>query len=262
MIRRENAQQWLIIPQIAHAQLAAEIADCWWFDSVTIEADEISLMKQAVHHHDDGWQVWDSAPRIDPATGIPRDFREMPAPAATEIWRKSIDECVQQIDPLVGVWVSRHFCALAVRALSSREVNDDQRALHMFLSEQEKFQGECCAASQKRLDHKRDPDRLIEFGYRVVQFFDLVSLWLCCSESPAPLETTSPAGQSVQLSPLTDNRVDVSAKLLRSEELHLATTGFPIAARPYHDDQELYDAISEATPATIRWTLRCSADEA
>ena len=43
-------------------------------------------------------------------------------------------------------------------------------------------------------------DRHRELAYRTVQFFDRVSLWLCCAEEHEPQAMTAPMGEVVTFS--------------------------------------------------------------
>src|SRR5579862_8870095 len=138
MIRRDDGEHWLLIDQQEHAHLAAEVAAVWCADASTTNGvpqwvrDQIWL---AVARHDDGWAVWDQAPRVDPATGVPRDFMEMRMADSTEIWSRSIEGCATH--PLSAYAVSRHFCYLAEQVRDGRRSDlDDLQAVDRFLQEQ------------------------------------------------------------------------------------------------------------------------------
>lgn len=92
MIRREDGNDWLLIPQTEHARLAADIAERWGNAQAGFARCAEELVS-AVRHHDDGWLEWEQAPHIDPTNGTPRSFLEMPMTEATEIWNRSIDVC-------------------------------------------------------------------------------------------------------------------------------------------------------------------------
>lgn len=92
MIRRDAGDDWLLISQIDHAHLAAEIASVWGNDDIE-PLPMADLLVPAIRDHDEGWRAWESAPQIDPNLGWPRNFTEMPMQDATEIWSKSIDIC-------------------------------------------------------------------------------------------------------------------------------------------------------------------------
>ena len=72
MIRRDDGDDWIIIEQIKHANLAAAIVRAWGNERVEplgLSHPSGLALYQAVSHHDDGWSEWDWAPRLDPRTG-------------------------------------------------------------------------------------------------------------------------------------------------------------------------------------------------
>ena len=118
MIRRDAGDDWLLISQIDHAHLAAEIASAWGNDDVD-PLPMADLLVPAIRDHDDGWRDWESAPQIDPDLGWPRNFTEMPMRDATEIWSKSIDICARGDSPLTGATsVFRQFLQLRGQSLT------------------------------------------------------------------------------------------------------------------------------------------------
>jgi hypothetical protein len=281
MIRRDDGGDWLIIEQIKHANLAAEIARVWGneqFEPLVLDrAFPSAAIYHAVFHHDDGWSEWDLAPRLDPRSGKPRDFREMRMRDATAIWTKSISAAAK-LFPLAGYAVSRHFCCLAEQVRrGGRHDPEDLAAVTEFLERQ--------TAVQARLEQKaelhgwgEDFRRHRELAYRTVQFFDRVSLWLCCADEREPQEFTSPMGEVVTFSsgpttPVTGASAPSVYRLQTSrpdyQEWSVAIEPFPLSddahefrvdarripARGYADDTELQATWNDAPHVQLAWTL-------
>ncbi|MEX2288183.1 MAG: DUF3891 family protein [Planctomycetaceae bacterium] len=247
MIRRDDGNDWLLIPQIEHAHLAADIAARWGNDQVRPFPGSDELV-EAIRHHDDGWAEWDAAPRINRANGIPRSFTEMPMCAATEIWTRSIAVC-GDISPLNGTWVSKHFCWLAEQARESRiDKPDDLRAIEAFLDAQEQLHQRWKFASG---------DQLIDSGFHGVQFFDRLSLWLCCAPRTEPLDIDCPNFGRIRFTPLTDHRIVVAPDPFsaRGQALELTVAAKQISARRYADDADLQSALHAAEIRRLTWTL-------
>ena len=94
MIRREETRpdgqsEWVLIGQVDHAALAAALAESWGAEAYAPLVPREALLT-AVRHHDDGWPEWERLPALDPATGRPLNFTEMPTADTLDIWRRSI----------------------------------------------------------------------------------------------------------------------------------------------------------------------------
>src|SRR4051794_14930642 len=111
MIRRDDRDRWLLISQVDHARLAAEVAGAWG-NARFARPEPVAWTLPAIAHHDDGWAAWERRPRIDPGTGKPFSFFEMPIADSIDLWRSSIARCAQESD-FGGAIVSRHFSHLA-----------------------------------------------------------------------------------------------------------------------------------------------------
>ena len=91
MIRRNSPAGPLLISQVDHAQLAADLAAAW--GNATVPGLPLpDLLLPAIRDHDAGWRGWEAAPTCTPA-GLPRAFTEMPMQDATAIWTRSIATC-------------------------------------------------------------------------------------------------------------------------------------------------------------------------
>ena len=258
MIRRESGDHWLLIRQIDHARLAAEIAAAWGNRSVP-KLPEAPLLIPMIRDHDHGWREWGDSPRIDPESGVPRNFTEMPMPMATDIWSNSIDAC-RQLSPLAGVWVSRHFLWLARAAHESRkEFPEDIAALDSFIASQEHLQQQCeaeaCDNSSAPGDDS-DPDeweQLADAGFRYLQFFDALSLWLCCVAPAEQYDTEIPGGGPICFIPTATGSIEIEPFPLSVERLQLSAEAVRIPAEPLACDDDLRAAIQGAPTEQLCW---------
>src|SRR5690606_14127877 len=141
MIRRtqlapDGLPRWVLIPQTEHARLSGQMAAAWGGGGYS-RLDPYEEMVAAAAHHDDGWAAWDQHSDVDPATGRPLDFTEMPVPVSLEIWRGSI-QSARRYGPLAAWAVSGHFSALMQRfpARWQGGSDEDRTLAEAFLSEQ------------------------------------------------------------------------------------------------------------------------------
>lgn len=254
MIRRDDGEDWLLVSQVDHARIAAEIAEAWGNAAVP----RLPLPDQlvpAVRDHDAGWIGWERAPRIDPVTGKPRNFLEMPMQDATAIWSRSIETCAVR-GPLGGIWPSQHFCHLGEHARESRHKSAEEiTAVDHFLAAQHDAQERWRVAASADGVSPEILDARIEFGYRAVQFFDGLSLWLCCAPETAPKEFTAPGLGALVCIPRTPSAITLAPYPLNVAALELRVPAKRIRMRVFSSDAELQRALHEAPSEVLQWEL-------
>lgn len=256
MLRREEGGQYVLLTQVDHARLAGEIAAAW--GNRAVEAlSHPDVMLPAITHHDDGWSQWEQHAEVDPETGKPRDFREMPMAVATEIWTRSIDVC-GNIAPLSGMFVSRHFCYLGEWAAEKRQDEPEEVSdIKLFLQEQTARQLTWRESSE--LD-SNSFDEICETGYRYVQMFDAISLWLCLNETDT-FECETPSAVKVVWQREADDviRADPFPFDDGSSEHRLSIAARSIPARRYVTDADLQTALESAEKQQHTFRLRSRA---
>jgi hypothetical protein len=251
MIRRDHEGGWLIIAQIDHARLAGALARAWGNAGMP-SVPALPRLSWGIEHHDDGWAIWDASPRINPASGRPRDFREMRMRDSTAIWSRSIEVC--SAAPLAGISVSRHFCHLAEQARRSPRDSDELAAIDRFLREQSGVQADLAAGFHwsGSLD---DFSLLCNLGFYAVQFFDRLSLWLCCAAEEQPCCIRPPAGEPVTFHPRRVDQIVADPYPFEVESIALDTSGRRIAAREYESDDDFAQTYHAAPLERLTWTI-------
>ncbi len=116
MIRREGTSRssgWILISQVDHAHLAAELAGAWGNDR-RAEIPWRDDLLPAIRDHDEGWREWEHFPDVHPETHFPRNFTEMPPADSVRIWTNSIEACRRGRQSIVAsVDEFRRFLALS-----------------------------------------------------------------------------------------------------------------------------------------------------
>jgi hypothetical protein len=162
MIVRDLGDSWQVVLQTDHADLSAAFARAWR----TLLSPSLVV---AAERHDDGWAVWEQAPRVD-ADGKPITFLEVDVHSHLAFYRAGIAAITEQ-DEDAGLLVSMHGAGIyrqrygldpGLGLAGATEVQDEVDA---FVAEQEaKFGGE-------------PGDRTGE--YELLQLFDRLSLYFC-----------------------------------------------------------------------------------
>jgi len=179
-IQKLTAAEYWLVSQPDHAALAGALAAN--FVSPQFPCVD-PLMARAIEVHDAGWAMFDSearstaAPAVD-ARGKPVSFLEIDPADFLRAWCASIERA-GSVCPAGGYIVSRHFCALGEGRLGSGIDGPDNAALlDGFLA------GE--AERQRRLHAQSGrPLAALEDLLRLLQFCDLLSLYLCCGATEA-----------------------------------------------------------------------------
>jgi hypothetical protein len=165
MIVRDLGDAWQVVLQTDHADLSAGFARAWGTPlppSLVVAAER----------HDDGWAVWEQAPRLD-ADGKPINFLEVDIRSHLTFYQAGIAAVTEQ-DEDAGLLVSMHGAGIYRQrygrdpGLGLARAAEAQDEVDAFVAEQEaKFGGEL---GERRRD------------YELLQLFDRLSLYFCMRE--------------------------------------------------------------------------------
>ena len=184
--QRQAADEWWLIAQPDHAALAGDLAAAL---SSPLFPQLDSNLIHAISLHDSGWSRFDGGvrgtgrelevslcdPKLGP-DGRPLSFFEMTPAEFLIAWTDSIERS-QQAGALGGVIVSQHFCRLAQSRLHSHCDSElDTQMLRRFLDQQRQRQ-------QHLLQHQPYSAEQVSQLTDVLQFCDLLSLYLCCGSA-------------------------------------------------------------------------------
>lgn len=164
--QRATAPDYWLITQPDHAALSGDIAAALGPPLLPNLSPEVV---QGITLHDEGWTAFDA--QIAVTDGRPLSFLDFLPKDFLRAWSGSI-ESAEKIAPIAGAIVSGHFSRLGRSRLESR-IDDAENCglLAAFLA--------CEQERQKRLlgGHSREE---FEFLTDVLQFCDVLSLYLCC----------------------------------------------------------------------------------
>ena len=200
MIVRDLGDAWQVVLQTDHADLSAGFARAW-------RAALPASLVIAAERHDDGWAVWEQAPRVD-ADGKPVNFLEVDVRSHLAFYRAGIAAITEQ-DGDAGLLVSMHGAGIYRQrygldpGMGLARAAEAQDEVDAFVAEQEaKFGGE---PGDRRED------------YELLQLFDRLSLYFCMRD----LESGDAAElQGYRLEPVAP--------------WHVRLTPFPFGQGPAH----------------------------
>jgi hypothetical protein len=164
VIVRDRGDSWQVVLQTDHADLSAALARAW-----RERGSHHSSLVIATERHDDGWAVWEQAPRVDP-DGKPVNFLAVDVRSHLAFYRAGIAAITEQ-DPDAGLLVSMHGAGIYRQrygldeALGLARAAEVQGEVDAFVAEQEaKFGGN---------PGERWSD------YELLQLYDRLSLYFC-----------------------------------------------------------------------------------
>ena len=164
MIVRDAGDAWQVVLQIHHADLAGAFARAW-----NEQGPRHPSLVIAAARHDDGWAVWERAPRVDEG-GKPVNFLDVDVRSHLAFYRAGI-AAVTEHDAEAGLLVSMHGAGIYRQrygldpGLALTRAPEVQEQVDAFVAEQEaKFGGEPGA---------------LRAEYELLQLFDRFSLYFC-----------------------------------------------------------------------------------
>ena len=172
MLVKPEGEAALLVTQQAHAWVSGQLARAWGNDRIPAPAprEQVCL---AAEQHDLGMADYDMQPDLDPETGFPQSFTEMPLDRHLEVWRLAPRRMLVQ-DRYAALLVSLHGTALYER----REPSEPVLA---YIDEQRRFQREIAASLGVSGDE-------LARNQRLIWIFDSLSLALLLGWDPFEVE--------------------------------------------------------------------------
>ncbi len=257
MLHRVHEEGGIVaISQPAHAWVAGQIARNWGnetFGSFKPEDDVYT----AAALHDIGYLNWEQSPALNPETGLPYSFLELPTESRLTLWRKSIHK-MMRYGRYPALLVSLHFTHLCEshRKFDSPKQFDLEKK---FLHDQEERQG--TLITSLRNDFYYAPwstDDNIRRNARLVSVWDWISLSLCIGfEDERVIENVPSAAGPLDLRMrIKDSHIirfdpwpfnTESPLQFVCEGRHLLKT--------FTDEQKMHEALRAASPVILKFDL-------
>lgn len=260
MLLRQDGEAVVAIPQPSHAWLAGQLARAWGNGAFDRPAphEEVCLGAEL---HDIGWLSWESEPVLNPESGLPQDFREVPVSTHVELWRAGVRRA-RHYGRYPALIVSLHADTIYGSYFQPGKASEEERSLvRALLDEQHAFQRECVAAlsANPRYDGRLDPEAL-EHIRLLVAAVDLMSLHICWGvrqETRVPLVPTAGDGRTalVLRAPAQDPAaLTVSPWPFAADRVELVVEGRRLAGR-FTDEAAMRQALREAETVVLTVTL-------
>jgi hypothetical protein len=139
LFRDEGGDAVVAIPQPGHAWLAGQLVRAWGNDAFARPApfEEVGL---GAEQHDLAWLAWEAAPTLNPATGRPHQFHEVPTARRVADWREGVRLALAAYGRYPALLVSLHAGTIYGPLLRPGLLpEEDSAPLRALLDEQHAF---------------------------------------------------------------------------------------------------------------------------
>jgi hypothetical protein len=249
MLLYEDDHGVVCIGQASHAWVSGQLARRWGNERFAAPDpfDEVCL---GAEQHDVGMAEWDLRPDLNPDTGLPRTFLEMPLQTHLELWSAAPDKVLTQ-SPYAALIVSMHGRALYARRDTGEPDSDESEAVAAYVARQDVYQ-------QDLMRNLGEDPRRAARNQTLVWALDFLSLAPMLDWVPDTLEApTSPGAPNATL--LVDRPDDLSVTVdpwpFGEDELTIRYQGRRLTER-FRDQQALHAALAAAPWVTLTVTWR------
>jgi Protein of unknown function (DUF3891) len=252
VVREVKDHSWIVSTQEDHAELSAQFA-AHWGNGRFSRLRPYQSMVFATSYHDSGYRDWEGNPPINLEKGRPYGLREtVPKFKEYELQaHKRILDWIRDRDRYAGLLVSTHRTGLWQMRYDSftspkgrmREKNDEIEAV---IKELEAKQQE-----EKRSLGKAEPkfDQDLWFNYRMLQVFDILSLYFCCDGymddklkqdliAPVPVNYESKEEVELHIIPIDASSVKIDPYPFDISPLSVSVRARKIPAGRYASEEE------------------------
>ena len=255
MLLRKDSEGVIAIGQPAHAWVAGQMARNWRLDDFVAVREEVCL---AAEQHDLGFLAWEQAPTLNPNTGLPYTFLEMPRAMHLAIWTSGIQSMLQ-FGRYPAVLVSRHFVGLAQHAGRAGR-QQEERLLIEFLDRQEAFQTSLSTSLMNDFYYSEfSVEKILRHHQRLVSLWDWISLLLCQGlDKP----------QKVVWNPWNAHCAELNFHPVHNEDLKVMVRPWPFAVPAlklicegrrllgtYSEEDAMRESLRAAAPVVLTITL-------
>jgi hypothetical protein len=178
MLHRETADGPIVIAQPAHAWVSGQLARAWGNALVgpLMPREAVCL---AAAQHDIGWTDWELAPTLNPTTGRPHTFMELPLADHLAIWSGAGRLALTQ-GRYPAVLVSMHFTSLYAQRDPARDTAEERVTIQAALDRERAFQENLLATlrAEPVTAALAEPATLAR-NQRLIAVWDWLSLLLC-----------------------------------------------------------------------------------
>ena len=276
MIIAENSENYRMITQNDHGDLAGQFAAHWGNEQFA-RLKPYQSMVLAAEAHDNGWWDWDVYPSVD-EQGVPLPFTRTPREIRSGFYGRGIDNVIGR-DLYAGLMVSMHGVGLPQKRYGTMPTMADRQDefSQRFIAEREPTHKVLIEKIRKSEQYAgMDSQEQIWLNYLMMQVFDRLSLFFCANFD---LTTVPPTGAhtagkgyygpSVKPTPVRLGEEDTEIKLRAVDPKTVVVEPYPFDQSPlrvsvraklipriaYKSQEEFREVYAKAQREQFEFTL-------
>jgi hypothetical protein len=257
MLLRRDEQGVVAIGQAAHAWISGQLARAWGNPQFG-PVEPWEEMCLAAEQHDIGMAAWDLEPTLNPETGLPHSFMEMPLATHIELWTAGPRRLITQ-SRYAALLVSMHGARLYERRDLDMLSSEDAQRVRDYLAQQHKLQEDLSA--QLAGDPVTSPwtgTDLIRRNSALLWTWDLLSLALCLDWAPHTarrVPTAAAEAADIALSAPAPATMALDPWPFAAGSVEVHCDGVRLTGT-YDSPAELQTALANAPRVTANFELR------
>jgi len=258
MLYREVKQGKIAITQPMHARLAGQLARAWGnerFGEVQ-PWEEVCL---GTEQHDAGHTAWEQAPTLNPQTGLPYSFLEMPRQLHVQLWSQAARRVLPQ-GRYAALLVSLHGTRLYQRYDAANDLPENAWAVQRYLERERVFQEELLASL--RSDPHYAPyatEEVVARNQRLVGIWDALSLAICFGRTSPQSWEQVPTSTGTTTMTLSARNDDPTTLLLSPWPFHHQSVTLVYEGRylkeTFSDEETMRQALAHVPWVTLQTVL-------
>ncbi|EHC08370.1 DUF3891 family protein [Fischerella thermalis] len=218
MLHRFSKQGMICITQPNHAWLSGQLAQIWGNEQFGdfVPRKEVCF---GAEQHDIGWVVWEQSPTLNPQTGYPHHFTELPTQEHIKIWSNA-KQFAFVLGRYVALLISLHGTGLYERFTSWQNSPTSTQIVEKFLKQEYLWQDQLINLL------KNDPyysayvtPEVITRNRKLVATWDALSIIVC--------QGMNLQQQLVHHVPMLNGEATLELTLLDNHENHQQIAVFP-----------------------------------
>lgn len=257
MLHRQTADGLICITQPTHAWVAGQLAHAWGNEAFGSFAPRPEVCLGA-ELHDIGWLRWEPNPTLNPQTGYPHSFTELPTAVSLDIWTGA-KQLAMPFGRYATLLISLHGTGLFQRFTGWQKSAEATQQVQHYLTQEAAFQQHLIEKLQADPHYKLHASAAtIDRNRRLVATWDTLSLMICMGVQQARQVEAVPdaAGQtSLTLGAIDDpTRLTLMPWPFQADSVTLEFEGRLLRER-FTDESTMRSALQAAPWLTITTTI-------